>query len=140
MTAGPVEGDWRLRHLSAPLLVSGVLAVCAGVTGGVLAGAVGAVGAVAGVLLVAAGNAASTVLLARADAVQSALVKPVGMMVYVAKISVFGAVMMVAAALEWDGLIPMAWGIAAAVVGWISGHAWWLARHPPGQTRDTTGL
>jgi hypothetical protein len=35
---------------------------------------------------------------------------------------------MTLAALDWPGVLPMAWGVAAGVLGWTGAHLAWLAR------------
>jgi hypothetical protein len=124
----PDDRHWRVRHLRLPLIVTAGAAVVAAVVGGLVAGPTGAAGAAAGVLLVMLGYVVSTLLVAWADATATALVMPVGMMAYVVKITVVGAVLLVAAALGWSGLVPMAWGVAVGVAVWIATHIWWLAR------------
>lgn len=125
--AGGVMG-WRVRHLPVPLATSGVLAVAAAAVGGVVGGGSAAIGAGAGVVLVAAGYVFSTLVVAWADATAPRLVLPFGMAAYLLKVSVLGAVLTLAALAGWSGLVPMAWGVAAGVLGWIAAHIWWFTR------------
>lgn len=128
---GPEDRRWRLRHLPLPLVASGVLAVLAVPAGGLLAGGTGAIGAAAGVVLITLGYLLSTLVVAWADGTAPALVMPVGMMAYVVKVTVVAGAATVAAVSGWPGLVPMAWGIAAAVLVWTGTHIWWLARNGP---------
>jgi hypothetical protein len=134
LAPAPAEGDrrWRLRHLPAPLAATAVTLVVATMVGWLVGGAVAAVGVAVGVAVVGLAQLSSTLVVAWADSVAPRLVMPVGIMAYVTKISVLGAIMMMAAALDWVGLIPMAWGIAAGVAAWTGAHIWWTARtHRP---------
>jgi hypothetical protein len=79
--------------------------------------------------VVALAQVSSTLVVAWADSVTPRLVMPMGLMAYITKISVIGAVMMLAAAADWAGLTPMAWGIATGVTAWTGAHIWWVARH-----------
>jgi hypothetical protein len=136
MTAdlAPVAGDrrWRVRHLRAPLVVTAVTLVVAAAVGWLVGGPVAALGVAVGVALVALAQLSSTLVVAWADSVAPRLVMPVGIMAYVTKISMLGAIMMMTAALGWAGLVPMAWGIATGVAAWTGAHIWWVARtHRP---------
>lgn len=137
---GPEDRRWRLRHLPVPLAASGVLAVLAVPAGGLLAGGTGAIGAGAGVVLVTVGYLLSTLVVAWADGTAPALVMPVGMMAYVVKVTVVAGAATVAAVSGWPGLVPMAWGIAAAVLVWTGTHLWWLARNGPHRRVPSGGL
>jgi hypothetical protein len=119
------------RHLPAALAMSGGLLLVAAVVGGLAAGAPGAAGAAAGVGLVAAANLFSTLAVARAEAVARPLIMPMGLMAYVVKLTVIGGVMWLAAVAGWPGLVPMAWGIVAGVVGWAAITVWVQARRGP---------
>ncbi|MFC4147024.1 hypothetical protein ACFO0M_12280 [Micromonospora mangrovi] len=127
------ERGWRLRHLPVLLLASAVLAAVAGVVGGVTGGADAALGAAAGVAVTVASYTLTTVVLAWADARDPQLLLPFGLGLYVAKMSLLGALMIGVAATGWGGLIPLCLGIAAGVAVWTGVHVWWLttvhARH-----------
>jgi hypothetical protein len=130
--AAAADGRWRLRHLPVPLAASAVVLIVVATVGWALGGGVAAAGAAAGVTLVALGAVASTLVVAWADSVATSLVMPFGLMSYVVKITLVGAIMMLVAASGWAGLIPMAWGIVAGVVGWTGAHISWVARaHRP---------
>ncbi|GAA4575939.1 hypothetical protein GCM10023176_46260 [Micromonospora coerulea] len=121
------DRGWRLRHLPVLLIASALLATAAAVVGGVTRGADGALGAAAGVAVTALSYTLTTVVLAWADARDPQLVLPFGLGVYVAKISLLGAVMVGVASTGWGGLVPFCLGIAAGVVIWTGVHIWWLA-------------
>jgi hypothetical protein len=126
--AAPADRRWRLRHLPAALAVSAALLVAAAVAGWLAAGATGALGAAAGVALVTVGYLLSTLVVAWADSVATPLVMPIGMMAYLVKLTVIGGVMFIAAFAGWRGLIPMAWGVVAGVLGWTAGTIWRAVR------------
>ncbi|HEU4426907.1 MAG TPA: hypothetical protein VFR67_30610 [Pilimelia sp.] len=135
MTAAPAGAHWRTRHLPPLLVVSGVVMLGAAAVGWLAAGPPGAAGAGAGVALVTAGYVLSTVAIAWADSVAPALVLPVGLMTYVVKLTVIAGVLVVAAELGWQGLVPAAWGVVAGVLGWTAAQIWWLA----GRTKSGAG-
>jgi hypothetical protein len=126
--ASQADRRWRLRHLPAALAVSAALLVAAAAVGGLVAGATGALGAAAGVALVTVGYLLSTLVVAWADSVATPLVMQVGMMAYLVKLTVIGGVMFIAAFAGWPGLIPMAWGVVAGVLGWTTGTIWRATR------------
>ena len=121
------DRGWRLRHLPVLLVASAVLAALAAVVGGVTHGPAGALGAAAGVALTVASYTLTTVVLAWADARDPQLVLPFGVGVYVAKMSLLGAVMVLVASTGWSGLIPLCLGIAVGVLVWTGVHVWWLS-------------
>jgi hypothetical protein len=120
------DRGWRLRHLPVLLIASAVLAAAAAVVGGVTRGADGALGAALGVAVTALSYTLTTVVLAWADARDPQLVLPFGLGLYVAKMTMLGAVMVVVASTGWPGLIPLCLGIAAGVAVWTGLHIWWL--------------
>jgi hypothetical protein len=124
---GPIAS--RVRHLRLELLVAGALLVLAAIVGGVFRGGAGAVGAAGGVLLVTLSYTASTLAIAWADSVNPRMVFPVGMGMYVAKFSLFGALLIFVGATDWPGQIPLALGIVAGVVGWTATQIWWTVHH-----------
>lgn len=120
------DRGWRLRHLPVLLGASAVLAALAAVVGGVTSGPAGALGAAAGVAVTVVSYTLTTVVLAWADARDPQLVLPFGVGVYVAKMSLLGAVMVLVASTGWSGLIPLCLGIAVGVLVWTGVHVWWL--------------
>ncbi|SBT50437.1 hypothetical protein [Micromonospora narathiwatensis] len=120
------DRGWRLRHLPVLLIASVVLAAAAAVVGGTTRGADGALGAALGVAVTALSYTLTTVVLAWADARDPQLVLPFGVGVYVAKMTMLGAVMALVASTGWPGLIPLCLGIAAGVAVWTGVHIWWL--------------
>ncbi|WP_422743529.1 hypothetical protein ACN27B_03980 [Micromonospora sp. WMMD754] len=121
------DRGWRLRHLPVLLAAVAVVAAVAAVAGGVWRGADGALGAAAGVAVTAASYTLTTVVLAWADARDPQLVLPLGLGLYVAKMTALGGVMVLVASTGWPGLIPFCVGVAAGVVVWTGVHIWWLA-------------
>lgn len=109
------------------VVVSGVLAVLAAVTGALVAGVNGAVGAATGVSLVTVGYVFSTLVVAWADSVHPRLVLPFGLGVYAAKIILIGGVAFALSTRDWAGMMPFLMGIAAGAVGWTSAHIWWIS-------------
>ena len=75
----------------------------------------------------------------RADAVARPQIMTLGLMAYVVKITVIGAVMWLAAMAGWTGLVPMAWGIVAGVLGWVGVTAWRYARRAEPTRPDVHG-
>jgi len=125
---------WRLRHLPLLLMVSGLVLVAAAVVGWWTHGGAGAAGAAIGVGVATVSYTASTLVIAKADAISPQLVLPVGLGMYVAKFSLLGGMMLVAAGTGWSGLVPLGWGIAAGVIGWTGAQIWWVATiHAPRQ-------
>lgn len=114
-----------VRLLRPGAIVSGALGVVAAVVGGLLRGGAGAAGAAAGVLLVATSYTASTLVMAWAEGMDRRMLLPVGLITYVLKFIVIGAVMAAIAASGWAGLKPMGVGLIAAVLAWIITQAWW---------------
>lgn len=120
------DRGWRLRHLPVLLTASAVLAALAAVVGGVTGGADAALGAAAGVAVTVASYTLTTVVLAWADARDPQLLLPFGLGLYVAKMSLLGALMIGVAATGWSGLVPLCLGIAVGVLVWTGVHVWWL--------------
>ena len=56
------------------------------------------------------------------------MVFPVGMAMYVMKVSLFGAMLIFIEAADWAGTIPFAMGIVAGVVAWTGFQIWWTTR------------
>src|ERR671917_107012 len=84
--APDADRGWRLRHLPLMLAAAGV--------GGWLAGGSGAVGAAVGVLVATLSFTASTLVIAYADRLDPKLVMPFGMGAYIAKVSLFGGLLL----------------------------------------------
>jgi hypothetical protein len=126
-TAADTDRWWRLRHLPTLLMASAVVTIAAAVVGWQSRGAAGAVGAAIGVGVATASYSLSTLLIAWADSLSPQLVLPVGAGAYVAKFSVLLGVMILLGGSDWPGLLPMAWGIVAGVVGWTAAQIWWFA-------------
>ncbi|MFG1951135.1 hypothetical protein [Micromonospora sp. NPDC048830] len=120
------DRGWRLRHLPVLVLSSVALAALGAAVGGVTGGADAALGVAAGVAVTALSYTLTTVVLAWADARNPQLVLPVGVGLYVAKITALGAVMVLVASTGWAGLVPLCLGIAAGVAVWTGVHIWWL--------------
>jgi len=120
------DRHWRLRHLPPVLIAVAVMTAGAAVVGGLLSGGVGAFGAALGVLVAAASFLVSTLAIAWADSLDRKLIMPFGMGVYIAKLSLMGGLLLVAAEAGWAGLIPLACGIAAGVVAWTATQIWWI--------------
>jgi hypothetical protein len=119
---------YRLAHLPALLGMSAVLVAGAALVGGIARGGDGALGAAAGVALVVASYTFSTVVIAWADSINPRLVLPVGLGAYTTKFALFGLVMLAILNSGWAGILPMALGIVAGVLGWTSTQIWWVVR------------
>jgi hypothetical protein len=124
--AGPADRRWRLRHLPALLLASAIVLLAAAVVGWLMRGGVGAAGAAIGVGVATLSYTVSTLIIAWADSLESRLVLPFGLGTYVAKFSLLGGLMILVGGSGWRGLVPMAWGIVAGVVGWSVAQIWWI--------------
>jgi hypothetical protein len=122
---------WRLAHLPVLLAANGALLVAAVAVGWLADGGTGAAGAAAGVGVVVASYLLSTLVIAWADTVHPSLVLAVGVVTYIVKFSVIGAVMVALTAADWPGLPAMGVGVVAGVVTWTGTHIWWLVRHQP---------
>jgi hypothetical protein len=134
--AQPADRRWRTRHLPPLLAASAVVMIIAAAIGGAVQGPVGALGAALGVAIATASFTVSTLVIAYADRLDPKLVMPFGMGTYIAKISVLGGLLLVVAEAGWAGLKPLAWGIAAGVLGWAVVQIWWIAKvHVPATRR-----
>jgi hypothetical protein len=103
------------------------LVLCVGI-GAAVGGTVSAAGAAAGVGFVVFSYTVSSVVLAWTDLVNPRLILPVGMMTYVLKFAAFGVLLYVAVESNWDGMTPMAVGIAAGTMVWVTTQAVWVYR------------
>jgi hypothetical protein len=108
-------------------VTSAVVLAAAAIAGWLARGNAGAAGAAVGVGVVTLSYTMSTVLIAWADSLSPQLVLPFGLGAYVAKFSLFGGLMILIGGTGWAGLVPMAWGIVAGVVGWTAAQIWWIA-------------
>jgi hypothetical protein len=118
----------RIGFLPFVLGASAVLAVAAAAVGYLAAGATGAIGAVTGVAVVAASYTLSSYAIAWAESVAPKLVLSVGLFTYGLKFFVLFVVVGAAAAADWAGLRPMAFGVLAAALVWTIAQAWWVWR------------
>jgi hypothetical protein len=133
---GRADRRWRLRHLPALLAASAVVMLAAAAVGWAARGAAGAAGAAIGVGIATASYTLSTVLIAWADSLSPRLVLPFGIGAYVGKFSLLVGLMIVLGGEDWPGLLPMAWGIVAGVVGWSAAQIWWIVTvHVPTTAR-----
>jgi hypothetical protein len=103
-----------------------VVLVGAVVLGALTRGATGAFGAAVGVIGVAVSYLVSGLAVAWADSINPQLVLPVGLAVYAVKFILFGVGLVALSDWGWDGLQPMAFGVLAAVIGWVAAHMWWV--------------
>jgi hypothetical protein len=134
--AAPADRRWRLRHLPVMLAASAAMLVVAAGVGGWLTGAAGAVGAAVGVAVATLSFTASTLVIAYADRLDPKLVMPFGMGTYIAKVSLFGGLLLGVSSTGWAGLVPLGWGIAAGVLAWSAAQIWWIAAvHVPATRR-----
>jgi hypothetical protein len=118
----------RLTHLPIGLWASAAVLVVGAVIGGLVAGLAGVLGVTAGVAVVVFSFTVSSLIIAWADSVNPQLVLPVGLMTYVVKFTLFGAALILVLQIQWAGLQPMAWAMAASTVAWAASHAVWVWR------------
>lgn len=118
----------RLIHLRPTLIASVITLVLAAVVGLVGKGAVSALGAAAGVGLVIFSYTISSVIIAYTDLHMRPMLLPVGLATYVIKFSAFGGLLWVVIESKWDGAVPMAGGIIAGTVVWVTTQAIWVYR------------
>jgi hypothetical protein len=123
---GPIRR--RLNHLRPGLLGSAIVLALGAVIGGLAAGSAGVLGVVIGVAVVAFSFTVSSVIIAWADSINPSLVLPVGLMTYVLKFTLFGIALVAALRVEWAGMRPMAFAMAAATIAWAVAHATWVWR------------
>lgn len=118
----------RLTIVPPALLASAlILAVCV-VVGALTGGAMVAVGVAAGVGLVVFSYGISSVIIAWTDLVMRPMLLPVALATYLIKFTAFGGLLYVVTESNWDGAIPMAMGIIAGTVGWVTTQAVWMYR------------
>jgi hypothetical protein len=134
--ADRADRRWRLRHLPAMLAASAAMLVVAAAVGWWLVGGAGALGAAIGVAVATLSFTASTLAIAFADGLDPRLVMPFGMGAYIAKVSLFGGLLLGVSQTGWAGLVPLGWGIAAGVLAWTAAQIWWIAAvHVPATRR-----
>lgn len=118
----------RLIHLPPTLIASAITLVVAVLVGLLGGGVVSAAGAAAGVGLVVFSYTLSSVLIAWTDLVNRPMVLPVGLATYLIKFTAFGGLLYVVNESKWDGAVPMAGGIIAGTVVWVTTQAVWVYR------------
>jgi hypothetical protein len=101
-----------------------VLAAVAAVVGFLFRGGAGALGAVAGVVLITGLFVLSTLFITWVEKVNRAMMLPAALGVYTFKLFLLVAVLN--PFWGWEGFLPMVWGVAAGVLGWVCGYAWWV--------------
>ncbi len=116
----------KLRFLPFTLTSCAVLTVLAALAGAVAKGMPGALGAAAGVALMAVLFAASKVFVVWVESVDRSKMLVGGLLAYLLKLWFVFVILSGVSGSGWAGFAPMAWGIAAGVVGWIGAYAWWL--------------
>lgn len=116
----PAPGGWRLAQLWLPLYCTGALLIAAAVVGAVVQGLPGAGGALAGVGVVMVSYTLSMLVIAWADAMKTSWVLPLGVLTYVVKFTVIGAVLASVAGTGWEGMTAMGFGVLAGVATWIA--------------------
>jgi hypothetical protein len=124
----PEDPRWRIEHLPFVLTVGFALVLCAASAGYFAGGLTAALGAATGMLVVTVGISLTTLAIAWADVIRPALVMPVGLAVYVIKLALIAALMVVVASNGWAGGLPMAWSMAAGAVLLTAVQVWWLLR------------
>jgi predicted tellurium resistance membrane protein TerC len=117
-----------VEHLPMLTAASTALLLCAASVGFLADGVPAALGAAGGVAIVTVGFTMSTLVIAWADTVRPALVMPLGLLTYVAKIALIGFIVGSVAATDWPGRMALLWGMVAGVLGWTSVQIWWVAR------------
>jgi len=106
------------------LPVSGVLALLAAIVGFLFRGGSGALGAAAGVLVITALFVLSTLLLLWVEKINRAMMLPAALGAYTFKLFLLVAILN--PFWGWSGFLPMVWGVAAGVLGWVCAYAWWV--------------
>jgi hypothetical protein len=106
------------------LPLCGALAAVAAIVGFFFGGGAGALGAAAGVLLITGLFVLSTLLLLWVERVNRAMMLPAALGTYTFKLFLLVAVLN--PFWGWAGFLPMVWGVAAGIIGWVCGYAWWV--------------
>lgn len=120
----------RLAHLRVGLGATLLLAPAVALVGGLYAGPAGVVAGLVAIAVVALSFIVSTLAVAAADKRDPALVLPVGLGTYAAKVVVLGvaAFSIAGGNAAWN---PVAgWSVVAATITWTVAHAVWFWRTP----------
>jgi hypothetical protein len=118
----------RLNHLPILLIASAAILVICVLVGAVRGGLTSALGAAAGVALVVFSYTISSVIIAYTDLHMRPMLLPIGLATYLIKFTAFGGMLVAVNESNWDGAVPMAGGIIAGVVGWVTTQAVWVYR------------
>ena len=118
----------RLIHLPPTLIASAVTLVVGVLVGLIGGGVVSALGAAAGVGLVVFSYTLSSVVIAYTDLHMRSMLLPIGLATYLIKFTAFGGVLVAVNQSNWDGVVPMAGGIIAGTVVWVTTQAVWVYR------------
>jgi len=118
----------RLKHLPILLIVSAAILVVCVLVGGLSGGLTTALGAAAGVALVVFSYGISSLVIAYTDLHMRPMLLPIGLATYLIKFTAFGGVLVAVNESNWDGAVPMAGGIIAGTVGWVTTQAVWVYR------------
>jgi len=116
-----------MKFLPFTLAVSAVVAAIGAIAGYIHSGLTGAAGVAAGVAFIAVAYTLSTMFLVWLEKINRPLMLPGALGTYVAKLVVLVLVMGTLWERGWDGLGPMAFGVAGAGLVWIVAQAWWIA-------------
>ncbi|GIH11407.1 hypothetical protein Rhe02_94740 [Rhizocola hellebori] len=116
----------KLRFVPFMLASSAVLAAVAALVGLIFKGGPGAAGAAAGVALMAALFIGSTVFIIWVESVSRQKMLVGGLIAYGVKLWILFVVLHGVSGAGWAGFVPMVFGVAAGVLGWIIAYAWWL--------------
>lgn len=134
----PAPKGWRLHQLWLPLICTSVVLLAATVVAGFIRGVPQAAGMFAGIGVVAASYAVTMLVLAWADSVKSSWVLPLGVLTYVVKFTVIGAVLASVAAAGWEGLPAMGLGVIIGLLTWIPAQIVALNRYNRRAERERT--
>jgi hypothetical protein len=118
----------RLKHLPILLIASAAILVVCVLVGAVRGGLTSALGAAAGVALVVFSYTISSVIIAYTDLHMRPMLLPIGLATYLIKFTAFGGMLVAVNESNWDGAVPMAGGIIAGVVVWVTTQAVWVYR------------
>lgn len=116
----------KLNFLPFVSTVSALLAVAAAVIGFVIKGTAGGIGAAVGVLTMTGLFAGSTAFIIWVENHNRRLMLAAGLAAYFVKLWFLFVILNGVAASGWAGFVPMVWGVAAGVLGWIIAYGWWL--------------
>jgi hypothetical protein len=114
----------KLQFLPFLSKLSLIIAAVAAVAGLIFGGLTGGLGAAAGVGVAAGGFVLSTLAIAWVEKANRSMLLPAALSAYTTKLAAFALIL--SAVENWSGSVPMAFGIAAGVLGWVFGYAWWL--------------